>query len=201
MTYFSIALAGFLSGGGLIIAIGAQNAFVLRQGLTRRHVLPVVALCVLADAALMTAGAAGLGALLETAPWLTVVTRWAGGLFLLGYAVLALRRAWRPQSLQARAGGASTLRGALLTAAALTFLNPHVYLDTVMLLGALANNHGEHRWWFVLGSVSASVVWFASLGFGAYRLSRWLDRPATWRVIDLVIGLTMAALALVLLLG
>ena len=197
-----MVLTGFVSGGALIVAIGAQNAFVLRQGLRREHVAPVVLLCVLADVLLMSAGAAGLGLLVERVPWLETAARWAGGLFLIGYAALALRRAIRPPAaLEAREHGAGSLTTALLTAAALTFLNPHVYLDTVVLLGALANGHGEDRWQFVLGSASASVVWFSALGFGAYRLAGVLRRPGTWRVIDAVIGVMMLALGLVLLLG
>ncbi|WP_331714297.1 LysE/ArgO family amino acid transporter [Auraticoccus cholistanensis] len=201
MDLLSVVLTGFLSGAALIVAIGAQNAFVLRQGLRREHVLPVVLLCTGADVVLMSAGAAGLGVLVEAAPWFATAARVAGGLFLLGYALLALRRAVRPGVLVARSEGAGSRRTALLTAAALTFLNPHVYLDTVVLLGALANGHGDRRWWFVLGSATASAVWFSALGAGAHRLSRWLDRPRAWRVIDVVIGVTMLVLGVTLLLG
>ncbi|WP_332872863.1 LysE/ArgO family amino acid transporter [Desertihabitans aurantiacus] len=197
-----VLLTGFASGAALIVAIGAQNAYVLRQGLRREHVAEVVLLCIAADVLLMSAGAAGFGAVLERFPWLVEVTRWGGAAFLLVYAGIALRRALRPTAaLRAASDRRTTRRGALLTAAALTFLNPHVYLDTVVLLGTLAHAHGPDRWWFVAGSVTASVIWFTLLGAGAHRFAPLLARPAVWRGIDVVVALTMAVLAVSLVLA
>jgi L-lysine exporter family protein LysE/ArgO len=190
----SSATAGFVASAVLIIAIGAQNAFVLRQGLRREHVLPVVLTCALSDLALICAGIAGLGAAIEAQPVLLTVIRWAGAAFLLGYAVLAARRALRPQTLDPAAQAPSTLRATLLTCLALTYLNPHVYLDTVLLLGSVAQQHAD-RWAFGLGASAASLSWFAALGVGARWLAPLLARPAAWRVLDGSIALVMAALA------
>lgn len=197
------ALAGFGTGLSLIVAIGAQNAFVLRQGLRREHVGSVALLCSVADAALILAGVAGIGTIVERAPVVLDVVRWAGAAFLLGYAVLALRRAVRPGELHTATGGAPVgLRPVLLTAAALTFLNPHVYLDTVLLLGSIANQHGpDGRWVFALGATAGSLLWFFGLTYGARRLAPLFARPAAWRVLDGVIAAVMAAIALSLVLG
>ena len=197
------ALAGLLAGLSLIVAIGAQNAFVLRQGIRREHVGAVALLCSLADAALILAGVAGIGTIVERAPVVLDVVRWAGAAFLLGYAVLALRRAAHPGELHAATGGARVgLRSVLTTAAALTFLNPHVYLDTVLLLGSLANQHGDDgRWAFALGAVLGSFVWFFGLAYGARRLAPLFARPAAWRALDGLIAVVMVAIALTLVLG
>ena len=196
------ALAGVGLGLSLIVAIGAQNAFVLRQGLRREHVAAVVAVCAVSDVVLILAGVAGTGAVLERVPWLVTVVRVAGALFLAGYAVLAARRALRAAALAAEAGGARASRGAVLgTALALTWLNPHVYLDTVLLLGSVAGTHGADRWWFAVGACAASLLWFTGLGYGARALRPVFARPAAWRVLDGVIAVVMAALALSLLLG
>ena len=198
----SAVLAGLGLGLSLIVAIGAQNAFVLRQGLRREHVLAVVAVCALSDVVLILAGVAGTGAVLERVPWLVTVVRVAGGLFLLGYAVLAARRALRPTALDTSAGGARVSLGAVAgTALALTWLNPHVYLDTVLLLGSVAGTHGDQRWWFAAGACAASVLWFTGLGVGARALRPVFARPAAWRVLDGVIAVVMAALAVSLLAG
>ncbi|GAA2869343.1 amino acid transporter [Actinoplanes cyaneus] len=195
------ALAGFAASAVLIIAIGAQNAFVLRQGLRREHVLPVVLTCALSDLALISAGIAGLGAIIAAQPGLVTVIRWAGAAFLIGYAVLAARRALRPAGSLDPAGKApATLRATLLTCLALTYLNPHVYLDTVLLLGSVAQQHA-HRWMFGLGAAAASLAWFAALGLGAHRLGPLLARPNAWRVLDGLIAVVMAAVAATLLLG
>ena len=186
-------LAGFAASAVLIIAIGAQNAFVLRQGLRREHVLAVVAVCALSDAVLITAGIAGLGAVVSAHPTTVAVIRWAGAAFLLGYAVLAARRALRPTGLTPTDGSPASLRATVLTCLALTYLNPHVYLDTVLLLGAVAQQHPE-RWLFGLGAVTASIVWFCGLGLGARRLAPVLSRPGAWRVLDGLIAVVMAAL-------
>ncbi|MEV0897707.1 LysE/ArgO family amino acid transporter [Actinoplanes sp. NPDC049802] len=193
----SSALAGFVASAVLIIAIGAQNAFVLRQGLRREHVLPVVLTCAFSDLALICAGIAGLGAVLTARPELISAIRWAGAAFLLGYAALAARRALRPGILQTAGKAPATLRATLLTCLALTYLNPHVYLDTVLLLGSVAQQH-PHRWLFGLGAAAASLTWFVSLGLGARWLAPVLARPTSWRVLDGSIALVMAALGVTL---
>ncbi|GIE83782.1 LysE/ArgO family amino acid transporter [Actinoplanes regularis] len=188
-------LAGFAASAVLIIAIGAQNAFVLRQGLRREHVLPVVLTCALSDLALISAGIAGLGAVVTARPELVTAIRWIGAAFLIGYAVLAARRALRPEGSLDSAGKApATLRATLLTCLALTYLNPHVYLDTVLLLGSVAQQH-PHRWGFGLGAAAASLTWFATLGLGAHKLGPLLARPGAWRVLDGLIALVMAGVA------
>ncbi|WP_139984503.1 LysE/ArgO family amino acid transporter [Nocardioides litoris] len=188
------ALAGLLTGLGLIVAIGAQNAFVLRQGLARRHVGPVVAVCAVSDLLLIAAGVAGIGTLVEQAGWLVDVVRWAGVAFLTWYGVSALLRARRGGSLQAATGGSATAATAVRTALALTWLNPHVYLDTVLLLGSVASAN-DHRWWFGAGAMTASVVWFTGLGYGARLAHRALSTERAWRVLDVLIGLTMLLIA------
>ncbi len=194
------ALAGFSVSFALIVAIGAQNAFVLRQGLRREHVLAVVATCVASDAALMVVGIAGLGAVVAEAPTALTVIRWGGAAFLLGYAALAARRALRPGTLTPLDRPPATLRATLLTCLALTYLNPHVYLDTVVLLGAIAHQD-PHRWVFGAGAAAASAVWFTVLGLGAHRLAPVLARPTAWRVLDGTIAAVMTALAVSLIAG
>ena len=195
-------IAGFLSGAVLIIAIGAQNSFVLRQGIRGEHVLPVVLICACADALLIAAGIAGMGALIQSAPVLLAATRYGGALFLIWYGCLAAQRAWHPQPLNVDSTVGSTLGRAMATCAAFTFLNPHVYLDTVILLGSLANNRGETgRWYFWCGACIASVSWFFSLGFGAALLRPLFVRPGAWRVLDTLIAATMFALGALFLSG
>ena len=195
-------LAGFGFGLSLIVAIGAQNAFVLRQGLRREHVLAVVLICALSDATLILLGIAGAGAVFELVPGALVVVRYAGAAFLLVYAALAARRAWRPAALEAGKPAVRTsLAAAIATCLALTWLNPHVYLDTVVLLGSVANTHGDERWWFGLGAVLGSIVWFTALGYGARLLQPVFARPAAWRVLDAVIAVTMVAIAVSLVVG
>ena len=194
-------LAGLGLGLSLIVAIGAQNVFVLRQGLRREHVGLVVAICAASDAALIAAGVAGVGAAVEAVPWLVTAARWAGAAFLLGYAVIAARRAWRPEALRADGAAASSGWGATAVAClAITWLNPHVYLDTVVLLGTVASAQAA-PWLFGAGAVAGSVIWFASLGYGARLLAPVLGRPGAWRVLDGAIAAVMAALAASLLLG
>lgn len=248
-------LAGLGLGFSLIIAIGAQNLFVLRQGLRREHVLAVAAICAISDAILIALGVSGVGFVLQAVPWLVDVVRWAGALFLVTYGVLAARRAWRPTGAALGAGdpekpvgavdsqgttaphrtasagpahpGAgefllepdvsasqvrSDIRSAppastrtrlipvLLTCLALTWLNPHVYLDTVFLLGTVANTHGDDRWLFAAGAMTASIVWFFGLAFGARLLGRWLSTPRAWRILDAVIAVVMVALGVSLVL-
>ena len=191
-------LTGFATSLVLIVAIGAQNIFVLRQGLRREHVLPVVLTCALSDLALILAGIAGLGAVVAARPAAVTAIRWAGAAFLLAYAVLAARRAWRPDALRTAGQAPATLRATLLTCLALTYLNPHVYLDTVLLLGSVAQQH-PHRWLFGLGAAAASMAWFCGLGLGAHRLGPVLARPGAWRLLDGLIAVVMTALALTLL--
>jgi L-lysine exporter family protein LysE/ArgO len=197
---FTSSVAGFSFSIALIVAIGAQNAFVLQQGLRREHVLPVVFVCAASDAALITVGVAGLGAVVAGEPVVLSVIRWGGAAFLLGYAALAARRALRPGALSPVDRPPATLRATILTCLAFTYLNPHVYLDTVLLLGGVAARD-PHRWWFGAGAAVASMAWFSTLGFGAYRLAPVLARPTAWRVVDAVIAAVMTALAISLLLG
>lgn len=194
------ALEGFLLGASLIVAIGAQNAYVLRQGLARRHVLPIVLFCALADAVLIAAGVAGLGSLVTAAPRLLLAVTFGGALFLFAYGALAFRRAASPGGLSAAGAAHVRLGPAIATAAAFTFLNPHVYLDTVVLLGSLSGRHeGPARLAFGVGAAAASFAWFFSLGFGARLLAPFFARPAAWRVLDLLIGTVMTLIALSLL--
>ena len=197
---WSIWGTGLTTGLALIIAIGAQNAFVLRQGIRREHVGVVVVLCMLSDAALILGGTAGIGALVSRFPEALDVLRWGGAVYLVWWAVRSFVSAARPSSLSAEAPRS---RGSVITTTlALTYLNPHVYLDTVVLLGSLANQHGpDARWVFAAGAVVGSIVWFAALGYGARALSGVLDSPRTWRVVDLVIGVVMLALAIDLVRG
>jgi L-lysine exporter family protein LysE/ArgO len=195
-------LAGLGLGLSLIIAIGAQNAFVLRQGLRREHVVAIVAICAASDAVLIVLGIWGLGALIESADWLLVVVRIAGAAFLAWYGVRSAMRALRPGALDTDPAGARIpLRTAVLTVLALTWLNPHVYLDTVVLLGSIGATYGEQRWWFALGAVLGSVVWFTALGFGSRLLRPLFAKPVAWRVLDALIALVMLSLAVSLLLG
>lgn len=186
---------------GLIVAIGAQNAFVLRQGLRREHVLAVVVFCALMDALLIAAGVMGLGQALGDQPVLTRALALLGAVFLGAYGWRALRRARQASALTATPEGAPLrLQAALLQAAAFTLLNPHVYLDTVLLVGSMGAQQPEAlRGWFALGACVASVLWFGALGFGARWLAPWFARPRAWQVLDALIGVTMWALAALLL--
>ena len=198
---WSTALAGFGAGLSLIVAIGAQNAFVLRQGIRREHVGLVVAICTISDLMLIAAGTLGIGALVTHVPWLLEALRWLGAAYLVWFAIGSFRSAVRPGELHESAADGRTARAVALTTLGLTWLNPHVYLDTVVLLGNLANQHGEGRWVFASGAMVASVTWFSAIGFGGRALSRPLGRPMTWRVLDSIIGLVMIALAISLVLG
>ncbi|MFM9443203.1 LysE/ArgO family amino acid transporter [Streptomyces acidiscabies] len=196
------AAAGFGTCLSLIVAIGAQNAFVLRQGVRRDAVLPVVAICALSDAALIALGVGGVGALVVAWPGVVTAVGWIGGAFLLCYGALAARRVVRPQgALVAEGEAAGSVKRAVLTCLALTWLNPHVYLDTVFLLGSVAADRGSLRWVFGLGAVTASLCWFAGLGFGARLLGRFLTRPSAWRVLDGVVAVTMIVLGVTLIAG
>jgi L-lysine exporter family protein LysE/ArgO len=191
---------GFMLSAGLIMAIGAQNMFVLRQGLKGEHVWPIVLFCAAADAMLIVAGVNGLGALLSAVPGLATGLSLAGAAFLVWYGYGALRRSMTPSSLIVAHQAGISLTTALASTAAFTFLNPHVYIDTVMLMGTIGSSMpvGE-RSWFVTGAASASFAWFASLGFGARLLAPLFAQPITWRMLDLLIALMMAVLAVSLL--
>jgi L-lysine exporter family protein LysE/ArgO len=189
-------LTGLLTGLSLIVAIGAQNAYVLRQGLARDRVGVVVAICAASDVLLIVAGVAGVGVLVENAGWALDAVRWLGVAFLTAYGVMSLWRARSPEALRAADAPASSLGGVAARALALTWLNPHVYLDTVLLLGSLAASHGPGgRWWFAVGAGLASVTWFLGLGYGARLVSPLLARPRAWQVLDVLIGLTMLTIA------
>src|SRR3954454_6556107 len=190
------AAAGLALGLGLIVAIGAQNAFVLRQGLRLEHVAAVVAVCALSDFALIAAGVLGAGAAVSRVPELIRLVCFAGAAFLLCYAALAARRALRPGALSPNAGGARAgLAATVGTCLALTWLNPHVYLDTVVLLGSTASTYGGHRWQFAAGAGLGSAIWFTGIGFGARLLRPVFARPAAWRILDGVIAVVMLAIA------
>ncbi|MBE1488696.1 L-lysine exporter family protein LysE/ArgO [Plantactinospora soyae] len=188
-----VLATGFGVGLSLIVAIGAQNAYVLRQGIRAEHVLPIVAICAVSDAVLILAGVTGIGTIVAHAPVALTVVRWAGAAFLVGYGLLAARRAFGTQSLTAaNGGGGVSLRTAVFTMLAMTWLNPHVYLDTVLLLGSIANTHGRSgRWSFGAGAALSSFVWFAALGYGARLLGRLFARPVAWRVLDALVAITM----------
>jgi L-lysine exporter family protein LysE/ArgO len=195
---FTAAAAGLGTGLSLIVAIGAQNAFVLRQGIRREHVPPIVVICALSDAVLIGLGIGGVGVVASRGPALTAIA-WVGGAFLIGYGLLAARRALRPERLVPSRDTSGPLRAAVLTCLALTWLNPHVYLDTVLLLGSVANSYGAARWGFGAGAACGSVLWFCALGFGARLLDRFFARPRSWRVLDAGIAVTMATLGSMLL--
>ena len=195
-------LAGFATSLALIVAIGSQNAFVLRQGILKQHVLALVLFCALSDALLIVVGVAGGGVLVQQYPQVLEGVRIAGTAFLAAYAFFAAKRALRPAALLPLDAAPLSLRAALATCFAFTFLNPHVYLDTVVLLGAIASGRGdEERWWFGLGAASASLCWFAALGFGARWLRPVFASPLAWRVLDTLIAATMATLALMVWFG
>ncbi|MFT3819762.1 MAG: LysE family transporter [Rubrivivax sp.] len=197
----AVFLQGLALGLGLIVAIGAQNAFVLRQGLRREHVGSVVAFCAAADALLIVAGVAGMAQALAGRPGLARALALAGAAFLAAYGARALRRACRPGRLQAVPAGAGARRAAVLAqAAAFTLLNPHVYLDTLLLVGSIgAQQPPALRGWFAAGASAASLGWFGLLGYGARRLAPWFARRRAWQALDAAIGLTMLALAALLL--
>ena len=197
---FPVFIQGLALSLGLIVAIGAQNAFVLRQGLRREHVGTVVLFCAVADGALIAAGVLGMAQALAERPGLARALALAGAVFLAVYGVQALRRARTPQQLRAAEGNAVLGRGAAVAqAAAFTLLNPHVYLDTVLLVGSIgAQQPGALRGWFVAGASTASMLWFGLLGYGARWLAPWFARPRAWQMLDGLVGLTMMMLAALL---
>jgi L-lysine exporter family protein LysE/ArgO len=192
----SALVAGFLAGLSLIIAIGAQNAFVLRMGLSRNYVALIVSICAVSDVALIALGIGGLGGVIRSVPVVLQVFRWVGVTYLTYFAVNSFRHAMHPGTLEPAESRPLSRRSVVRTTLALTFLNPHVYLDTVLLLGSIANQYGHLRWVFAIGASAASLLWFSSLGFGARLASRLMSRPITWRVLDSVIGVVMLLIAL-----
>jgi L-lysine exporter family protein LysE/ArgO len=199
---WSAAVAGFLLGGSLIVAIGAQNAFVMRQGVLKSHVLQVVLFCALCDAVLIWAGVFGLGAVIKFVPLFIPVLTYGGAAFLIWYGIKAFKRAMQPGGLGAGSEQALSLRATLLACAAFTLLNPHVYLDTVVLVGSIANARaGGEQVPFAAGASTASLLWFFALGYGAKAMGPWLGQPKVWRAIDFCIAAIMFLLAAKLLLG
>lgn len=200
--FLATAAAGFLASAGLIVAIGAQNAFVLRQGLKSQHVGLVVTLCAASDAILIVLGVAGIGVLVQKWPMLFEVFRFGGAAFLGIYGLMAARRAWRGSGSMSSAGvGQESWRRAMLTCLAFTFLNPHVYLDTMILLGSLSTRYSDTlRWVFAFGACLASIAWFSTLGFGARLLQPTFRDPRAWRLLDALIAVFMLTLCLLLVL-
>ncbi|GLY31795.1 LysE/ArgO family amino acid transporter [Kineosporia sp. NBRC 101731] len=203
------AVFGLMTGLSLIVAIGSQNAYLLRLGIagSTRVVLPAVVVCAVSDAVLILAGVLGVGALVQSTPQALTVIRVVGAAFLITYALMAARRVIRPDGGALEAGdvreaapGAGARR-AVLTMLALTWLNPHVYLDTVVMLGSIANGQPQGRWWWVAGAVAASVIWFTALGFGARLLRPVFSRPVAWRVLDAFVAIVMLTLGLRIALG
>jgi L-lysine exporter family protein LysE/ArgO len=194
-------LKGMGMGLGLIVAIGAQNAHVLRMGLQRQHVLLTVMICIACEIMLISAGVAGIGTMVERNPVLLAMARWGGGAFLVWYGLRAWRSALSPHSLKMSESRPITTQRAFTTVLAVTLLNPHCYLDTVILLGAIGGQQGDGKWWFATGAMSAAIAWFSVLGFGARLLSPWFARPVAWRILDALIGVIMLALALSLMAG
>jgi L-lysine exporter family protein LysE/ArgO len=191
-------IPGFLTGLSLIIAIGAQNAFVIRQGLLRQHVLLIVAICAISDATLIFLGTGGLGTLIQSKPSLLEFIRWFGVIYLTWFGIRSLRSVFKSQTLDAGTGSTVSKGKIVSTCLALTFLNPHVYLDTVILLGSIANQFEDNRWYFAIGSAVASVIWFSAIGFGARAASRFMSKPIFWKILDSVIAVVMFTIAITL---
>lgn len=199
-----LILLGAGTGLSLIVAIGAQNAFILKQGIIGRYITPIIAFCILSDALLIGIGVFTVGKIAESADWILEVLRWGGGAFLVWYGLSALKRALHPSALTVDTGeaGPKTLGRALAITFAITYLNPHVYLDTMALLGSLANTHGPvGKWWFYAGCVLGSTIWFTALGYGSRLLRPFFARESSWRVLDFIIAVIMLSLAAKLLTG
>lgn len=189
-TYFT----GLFVAAGLIIAIGAQNAFILGQSIKREHHLSAALLCMTCDAILIVSGIFGLGRLLQEQPLLLEITRWGGVVFLLGYAGLALRRASQPAALHIATQQPRSRAAVILATLAVTLLNPHVYLDTVVLIGSIGAQQ-QQPGIFALGAVSGSALWFSALALAGAWLAPWLSRPYTWKLIDTAVAIMMLSVA------
>ena len=188
-------IPGFLSGLSLIIAIGAQDAFVIRQGLTKKFVLLTVLICAFSDALLIVLGASGLGALIKANKNILELVRWFGVAYLLWFAFKSARSAFKSAALNSAGEASADKKSVILTVLGLTFLNPHVYLDTVILLGSISNQFGSDKWFFVTGAIIASFLWFTSIGFGAKSASRFMSRPIFWKILDSLIAVIMLSIA------
>ena len=191
-------IPGFLAGLSLIIAIGAQNAFVIRQGLTKKFVLLTVLICAFSDALLIALGASGLGALIKANKNILELVRWFGVAYLLWFAFKSARSAFKKEVLNTAGEASADKKSVILTVLGLTFLNPHVYLDTVILLGSISNQFGSDKWFFVTGAIIASFIWFTSIGFGAKSASRFMSRPIFWKILDSLIAVIMLSIAVFL---
>ena len=187
--------SGILSGLALIIAIGAQNAFVIRQGLQRQHVLTVVLFCAISDALLIAAGTAGLGKVIESAPEVLEIVRWFGVTYLIFFGLKSLRSAFRHNTLTLEQGNLVSRKRTILTVLGLTFLNPHVYLDTVIFLGSIANQFPADKWFFSAGAMTASFLWFFFIGFGSKMAARFMVKVIFWKMLDLAVAIIMFTLA------
>ena len=191
-------IPGFLTGLSLIVAIGAQNAFVIRQGLLRSHVLLVVAVCSLSDAFLIVLGTGGLGEIVKANEHLLTFIRWFGVAYLTWFGILSLRSAFKENQLLASGTAETSWKKILATVLALTYLNPHVYLDTVIFVGSIANQFTTDRWYFAFGASLASLAWFTSIGFGAQAASKLMSKPIFWRIFDTFVALVMFSIAFTL---
>ena len=191
-------LPGFFTGLSLIIAIGAQNAFVIRQGLTKRYVFTVVAICSIIDASLIALGIGGLGAAIAGLPWLLEVIRWFGVAYLTWFGIKSLISATKNQTMDASGVESKSAGKVITTVLAMSLLNPHVYLDTVILLGSIGNQFGTDKWWFAVGASLGSVLWFSAIGFGAKAASGLMRKPSFWKVLDVVIAIVMFSIAIML---
>ena len=188
-------IPGLLTGFSLIIAIGAQNAFVIRQGLTKKYVLLTVLICAFSDALLIILGASGLGALIKSNAKVLEFVRWFGVAYLLWFAFKSARSVFSKEVLNSAGEASPNRKNVILTVLGLTFLNPHVYLDTVILLGSISNQFGSDKWFFVSGAAVASFIWFTAIGFGAKSASRFMSRPIFWKVLDSLIAIIMLSIA------
>ena len=201
MEYFYGVIAlitGFFTGLSLIVAIGAQNAFVIKQGLLRSHVTLVVFVCAISDALLIIVGTGGLGRIIQSKPDLLNVIRWFGVIYLTWFGIKSVRAAFRNETLTASDKSAESWKKVLVTVLAMTYLNPHVYLDTVIFVGSLANQFESQRWYFALGACIASGVWFSVIGYGARSASHLMSKPIFWRILESVIAAIMFTLAITL---
>ena len=192
--------SGLASGLALIIAIGAQNAFVIRQGLKRQHVLTVVLFCAVSDALLIAAGTAGLGRAIDSVPEVLEVVRWFGVTYLIFFGLKSLQSAFKHNFLTLEQGAVVSRKKTILTVLALTFLNPHVYLDTVIFLGSIANQFPSEKWLFSSGAMTASFLWFFSIGFGSKMAARFMVKIIFWKILDLSVAAIMFTLAVYLIL-
>ena len=191
-----IVVAGFLTGLSLIVAIGAQNAFVLRLGLIRSHVGVAVAICAISDALLIVVGTAGMGAIVQSHKSLLKAVSWIGAAYLLYFAFSAAKRIFKTESLHASEQTAMSKKSVILSVIGFTWLNPHVYLDTVLLVGSIGSQFGNQRWFFALGAATASLLWFTGLGYGSKAAARVMARPITWRILDIFIAIVMTTISI-----